>query len=58
MKYYYELKAEMKAIQQLIVDTKKNELANALKEVKILYKNFSFTAEMFTGAIVKGGGDK
>ena len=48
----------MKAIQQLIVDTKKNELANALKEVKILYKNFSFAAEMFTGAIVKGGGDK
>ena len=34
MKSYNELKAEMEAIQQQMVEAKKNERANALKEVK------------------------
>jgi hypothetical protein len=33
MKTYYELKAEMEAIQQQMVEAKTNERANALKEV-------------------------
>ena len=36
MKFYYEFKAEMEAIQQKMVEVKKNEQANALKEVKRL----------------------
>jgi hypothetical protein len=32
MKSYDELKAEMEAIQQQMVEAKKNERANALKE--------------------------
>ena len=38
MKSYDELKAEMEAIQQQMVEAKKNERANALKEVKRLCK--------------------
>ena len=34
MKSYEGLKAEMEALQQQIVEAKKNERANALKEVK------------------------
>jgi hypothetical protein len=34
MKSYDELKAEMESIQQRMVEAKKNERANALKEVK------------------------
>ena len=40
MKSYDELKAEMEAIQQQMVEAKKNERANALKEVKRLCKEF------------------
>ena len=35
MKSYDELKAEMEAIQQQMVEAKKNERANALKEVTL-----------------------
>jgi len=45
MKSYDELKAEMEVIQQQMVEAKKNERANALKEVKRLCKEFGFTAE-------------
>ena len=38
MKSYDLLKSEMEAIQQQMVEAKKNERANALKEVKRLYK--------------------
>ena len=34
MKTYSQLKFEMEAIQQQMVEPKKNERANALKEVK------------------------
>ena len=44
MKSYDELKAEMEAIQQQMVEAKKNERANALKEVKRLCKDFGFNA--------------
>ena len=46
MKSYEEIKAEMKAIQQQMVEVKKNELAKVLKEVKRLCKEFGFTAGM------------
>ena len=51
MKSYGELKAEMEAIQQQMVEAKKNERANALKEVKRLRKEFGFTAAMLKGAL-------
>ena len=58
MKFYDELKAEMEAIQQQMVEAKKNERANALKEVKRLCKEFGFTAGMLKGALAKGRGKK
>ena len=36
------------------VEAKKNERANALKEVKRLCKEFGFTAGMLKGALAKG----
>ena len=54
MKSYDELKAEMEAIQQQMVEAKKNERANALKEVKRLCKEFGFTAGMLKGALAEG----
>ena len=54
MKSYDELKSEMEAIQQQVVEAKKNERANALKEVKRLCKKFSFTAGMLKGALAEG----
>ena len=53
-KSYDELKAEMEAIQHQMVEAKKNERANALKEVKRLCKEFGFTAGMSKGALAKG----
>ena len=50
MKSYNELKAEMETIQQQMVKAKKNECANALKEVKRLYKESGFTAGMLKGS--------
>jgi len=49
MKSYAELKAEMETIQQQMAEAKKNELANAPKEVKRLCKEFGFTAGMLKG---------
>ena len=49
-----ELKAEMEAIQQQMVAAKKNERANALKEVKRLCKEFGFTAGMLKGSLAEG----
>tara|TARA_B100000780_G_scaffold264737_1_gene219615 strand:+ start:338 stop:520 length:183 start_codon:yes stop_codon:yes gene_type:complete len=54
MKSYDELKTEMEAIQHQMVETKKNERANALKEVKRLCKEFGFTVDMMKGALVEG----
>ena len=54
MKFYDELKAEMEAIQQQMVEAKKNERAYELKEVKRLCKEFGFTPVMLKGALVEG----
>ena len=54
MKSYLELKAKMEAIQQQMVEAKKNERSNALKEVKILCKEFVFTAGMMKGSLAEG----
>ena len=44
----------MEAIQQQMVEAKKNERANALKEVKHLCKEFGFTAGMLKGSLAEG----
>ena len=49
-----ELKAEMEAIQQQMVEAKKNERVNALKEVKRLCKEFGYTAGILKGALAEG----
>lgn len=46
MKFYDELKAEKGAIQQQIIEAKKNELANAFRKAENLCKEFGFTAGM------------
>jgi len=58
MKSYDELKAEMETIQQQMVEAKKSERTNALKEVKRLCKEFKFTAGMLKGSLAKGRGEK
>ena len=54
MKSYDELKAEMRTIQQQMAEAKKNERANALKEIKRLCKEFGFTAGMLKGSLAGG----
>ena len=54
MKSYNELKTEMETIQLQMVEAKKNERANALKEVKGLFKEFGFTAGMVKGSLAEG----
>ena len=54
IKSYDELKAEMETISQQMVEAKKNERADALKEVKRLRKEFGFTAGMLKGALALG----
>ena len=44
----------METIQQQMAEAKKNERANALKEVKRLCKEFEFTAGMLKGALAEG----
>ena len=54
MKLYEKLKKNTEAIQQQMVEAKKNELANALKEVKRPCKEFGFTAGMLKGLWLRG----
>jgi hypothetical protein len=58
IKSYDELKAKMEVIQQEMVEAKKDERADALKEVKCLCKEFGFTAGMLKGALAEGGKKK
>ena len=44
----------MDAIQKQMVEAKKNDRANALKEVKRLCKEFFFNAGMLKGLLAKG----
>ena len=48
----------METIQQQMAEAKKNERSNALKEVKLVCKEFGFTAGMLKGALTKGRGEK
>ena len=54
MKLYEKLKTNTEAIQQQMVEAKKNERANALKEVKRLCKEFGYTAGMLKGSLAEG----
>ena len=54
MKSYEQLKAEMEALQQQMLEAKKNERAEAQKTVKRLCKEFSFTAGMLKGSLAEG----
>ena len=54
MKLYEKLKTHTEAIQLKMVEAKKNERANALKEVKSLCKEFGFTAGMLKGVLAEG----
>ena len=54
MKLYEKLKTNTEAIQLKMVEAKKNERANALKEVKSLCKEFGFTAGMLKGVLAEG----
>ncbi|MDB4831716.1 YidC/Oxa1 family membrane protein insertase [Hyphomicrobiales bacterium] len=58
MKYYDELRPEMEEIQQQMVEAKKNERTDALKEVKRLRKEFGFAAGMLKGALAEGRAKK
>ena len=58
MKSYDELKAEIGAIQQQMIEAKKNERANALKKVKRLCKEFGFNAGMLKGLLAESRGKK
>ena len=48
----------METFQQQMVEAKRNELANVLKEAKRLCKEFVFTAGMLKGMIVEGRSEK
>jgi hypothetical protein len=54
MKSYDELKAEMEIIHEQMAEAKKNERANALKEVKRHCKDFGFAAGMLKGSLAEG----
>lgn len=48
----------MEVIQQQMVEAKKNEHANALKDVNRLCKEYGFNAGMLEGVFAKGRGEK
>ena len=58
MKSFDELKYEMEAIHQQIVEAKKNERANVLKDAKCLCNEFCFTAEILKGSLAEGRKNK
>ena len=51
MKSYDELKAEMEAIQQQMVEAKKNKRTNLVLKLRLLCKEFGFNVGMFKGAL-------
>ena len=48
------LKAEMESIQQQMVEAKKNERTDVMKEVKCAFKESGFTAEKLKSALAEG----
>ena len=53
MKSYHESKAEMEAIQQEMVESLKNNRANALKKLKRVCKDFGFKAMVRKGSLAE-----
>jgi len=53
MNSYDEMKTEMEVIQQQMIEAKKNECANAQKEVKRLFKEFGFNAGMLKSSLAE-----
>ena len=51
-------KAEIEGLQQSALQARKNELADALKKVKYLYKELDFTAGMLKSSLCIGGKSK
>ena len=54
MKTYSESKSEMDNLEAQMEEAKKRERAEALKKVKLLCKEFGFTAGMLQGVLAKG----
>ena len=54
MKSYVELKAEIDAIQQQIIETKKNARTNILRRVKLFCKDLSYTAIILKVSLARG----
>jgi hypothetical protein len=54
MKSHDELKVEMEAIQQRMVEAEKNERANALMEVKYPCKEFGFISVVLKDMLAQG----
>ena len=54
MKSYNELKAERDDLQRQMAEARKNERADALKEVRRLCKEFGFTAGMLKDVLAEG----
>jgi len=48
----------METVQQQMIEAKKNERANKLKEVKRLCKEFGYTVFMLKGALAEGRGER
>jgi uncharacterized membrane protein (DUF106 family) len=54
MQPHSDLKTEMEAIQQQMIEAKKNERANALKKIKRMCKKFGFTDGILKGSLAEG----
>ena len=54
MKSYEELKAEMEELEGKMVEAKKHERAEALKEVRNLCKTYGFTHGMLKNYLSEG----
>lgn len=58
MKYYGGLKAEMEAIQQQVVESKKNERAGELKQFTLFCKESCFAPGAMNSFIAEGINNK
>ena len=58
MKSYHQLKPEMEEIHQKMVQAKKNECVNLLREVKRPCKEFVFSSDMLKVLLAKGSKKK
>jgi len=55
---YWQFRLWLPKEKQQMVEAKKNERANALKEVKRLCKEFGFTVGILKGSLAKRRGEK